>query len=107
MCVCVCLGVCVRGRSTGSTMVGQSLTAPLLPAAPCLLPLRQHVLCEKPWTCNAVEAMAIGRASEDAGYIAVEAFHVLHHPVAIRARAAVGGTIILLTLCLHHHRCTD
>ena len=46
----------------------------------------KHVLCEKPFTCNAAEAVAIQRASEDTGRIAVEAFHVLHHPVARRAR---------------------
>jgi predicted dehydrogenase len=47
------------------------------------------VLCEKPFTNNAAEAMAVQRASEDAGCIAVEAMHPLLHPVAMRSREIV------------------
>jgi predicted dehydrogenase len=54
----------------------------------------KHCLCEKPFANNAAEAMAVQRASEDSGCIAVEAFHPLHHPVAKRARELVlGGAI--------------
>ena len=51
----------------------------------------KHVLCEKPFTNNAAEAIAVQRASEDAGCIAVEAMHPLLHPVAKRARELVLG----------------
>ena len=51
----------------------------------------KHVLCEKPFTNNAAEALAVQRASEDAGCIAVEAMHPLLHPVAKRAREIVQG----------------
>ena len=52
------------------------------------------MLCEKPFTNNAAEAIAVQRASEDSGCIAVEAMHPLLHPVAKRARAIVlGGEI--------------
>ena len=47
------------------------------------------MLCEKPFANNAAEAVAVQRASEDAGKIAIEAFHPLHHPVANRARELV------------------
>ena len=54
----------------------------------------RSVLCEKPFTNNAAEAIAVQRASEDSGCIAVEAMHPLLHPVAKRARAIVlGGEI--------------
>jgi predicted dehydrogenase len=53
----------------------------------------KHVLCEKPLTNNAAEAIAIQRASEEAGCVAVEAFHVLYHPVAARARELARGEI--------------
>eukprot|EP01052_Picozoa_sp_SAG31_P022791 SAG31_NODE_1833_length_7137_cov_2.587667_9_plen_209_part_00 len=54
----------------------------------------KHCLVEKPIANNAAEAIAIQRASEDAGCVAVEAFHVLYHPVAARAAELIkSGSI--------------
>ena len=36
-----------------------------------------HVLCEKPFTNNAEEAMVMQRESEDAGRVLIEAFHTM------------------------------
>lgn len=46
----------------------------------------KHVLVEKPFTNNADEVQAIVAASKASGKIAVEAWHMLHHPLASRTR---------------------
>jgi predicted dehydrogenase len=45
----------------------------------------KHVLCEKPFTANAVEARAVAEAARDSGLVVMEAFHYRYHPFARRA----------------------
>jgi predicted dehydrogenase len=49
----------------------------------------KHVLCGKPLTCNAREAVVIQRAAEDAGKVCLEAFHALRHPMCQRVREMI------------------
>src|SRR5204863_5891093 len=44
----------------------------------------KHVLCEKPFTSNAVEARAVADAAQGSGLVVMEAFHWRYHPVAAR-----------------------
>jgi predicted dehydrogenase len=44
----------------------------------------KHVLCEKPFTNNADEAVEVGAVAERTGKVAVEAFHYRYHPLAAR-----------------------
>ena len=41
-----------------------------------------------------MRGLAVGRASEDSGCVAVEAFHVLYHPVAERSAALIRDGVI-------------
>lgn len=43
-----------------------------------------HVLCEKPFTANAVEAQLVADAAEASGLVVMEAFHWRYHPLAAR-----------------------
>lgn len=43
-----------------------------------------HVLCEKPFTANAVEAQQVADAAEVSGLVVMEAFHWRYHPLAAR-----------------------
>nr|CTQ95796.1 NAD binding oxidoreductase [Kibdelosporangium sp. MJ126-NF4] len=45
----------------------------------------KHVLCEKPFTANAVEARTVADAAESSGLVVMEAFHYRYHPLAKRA----------------------
>jgi predicted dehydrogenase len=49
----------------------------------------KHVLCEKPFTANAVEAEAVAAAAERTGLVVMEAFHYRYHPMAQRMREIV------------------
>ncbi|RTL66968.1 MAG: Gfo/Idh/MocA family oxidoreductase [Pseudonocardiaceae bacterium] len=49
----------------------------------------KHVLTEKPFASNAVEARAVRDAAAAAGVTIVEGFHYVHHPVALRLRSLV------------------
>jgi predicted dehydrogenase len=55
----------------------------------------KHVLCEKPFTANAVEAgevaAAADRAAAASGLVVMEAFHYRYHPLARRMREIVDG----------------
>jgi predicted dehydrogenase len=51
----------------------------------------KHVLCEKPFTANAVEARAVADAAKACGLVAMEAFHYRYHPMATRMREIVDG----------------
>jgi predicted dehydrogenase len=55
----------------------------------------KHVLCEKPFASNAVEAQEMADAAKASGLVLMEAFHYRYHPLAARMREAVGqlGTI--------------
>lgn len=46
--------------------------------------LRQgkHVLCEKPFTANAEEALAVKAVADETGLVVMEAFHWRYHPLA-------------------------
>ncbi len=53
----------------------------------------KHVLCEKPFTSNAAEAVAVAdaaaEAASDRGLAVMEAFHYRYHPLAHRMREIV------------------
>jgi predicted dehydrogenase len=44
----------------------------------------KHVLCEKPFTANAVEARAVVAAVSSSDRIVMEAFHYRYHPLTLR-----------------------
>jgi predicted dehydrogenase len=44
----------------------------------------KHVLCEKPFTANAVEARLVAGAAKDSGLVVMEAFHYRYHPLVAR-----------------------
>jgi predicted dehydrogenase len=44
----------------------------------------KHVLCEKPFTANAVEARAVTAAVSSSDRIVMEAFHYRYHPLTLR-----------------------
>jgi predicted dehydrogenase len=51
----------------------------------------KHVLCEKPFTANADEAVAVAAAAERTGRVVMEAFHWRYHPLAARMLEVVGS----------------
>jgi predicted dehydrogenase len=53
----------------------------------------KHVLCEKPFTSNAVQARVVAEAARtsDARLVVMEAFHYRYHPLAHRMREIVDG----------------
>lgn len=51
----------------------------------------KHVLCEKPFTNNAVEAEQVAAVADRTGLVVMEAFHYRYHPLAQRMRALVEG----------------
>lgn len=53
------------------------------------LAAEKHVLCEKPFTANAVEARAVAKAVS--GQVVMEAFHYRYHPLAKRMKEIVHG----------------
>ena len=50
----------------------------------------KHVLCEKPFTANAAEALAVADASVRAGKVVMEAFHYRYHPLFARVLELIG-----------------
>ena len=46
----------------------------------------KHVLCEKSFASNAVEAREMAEAADQAGLVLMDAFHYRYHPVFIRAK---------------------
>ena len=50
----------------------------------------KHVLCEKPFTANAVEALAVADAAARAGRVVMEAFHYRYHPLFARVLEITG-----------------
>jgi predicted dehydrogenase len=54
----------------------------------------KHVLCEKPLTANADEAVTVDRAADAAELVVMEAFHYRHHPLAARMREVVDQGLI-------------
>ncbi len=51
----------------------------------------KHVLCEKPFTANMVEAEAVSATAERSGRVVMEAFHYRYHPLAQRMRQIVDS----------------
>ena len=44
----------------------------------------KHVLCEKPFTSNEAEALAVADVARETGLVVMEAFHWRYHPLAAR-----------------------
>jgi predicted dehydrogenase len=54
----------------------------------------KHVLCEKPFTANADEAIEVQRVERRTGLVVMEAFHYRYHPLADRlVEIAQDGTL--------------
>jgi len=53
----------------------------------------KHVLCEKPFTSNALEAKAVGDVAASSGLVVMEAFHWLYHPLAQQMLQVVHGEL--------------
>ncbi|GHO45719.1 Gfo/Idh/MocA family protein [Ktedonospora formicarum] len=51
----------------------------------------KHVLCEKPFASNAVEAERMAQAGQQSGLILMEAFHYRYHPLAARMKEIVSS----------------
>jgi predicted dehydrogenase len=51
----------------------------------------KHVLCEKPFTSNADEAITVAAEAKQSGRVVMEAFHYRYHPLAARMRAIVDS----------------
>jgi predicted dehydrogenase len=55
----------------------------------------KHVLCEKPLTSNADEAVVVAEAAEraasDSGLVVLEAFHYRYHPLAARMKEIIDS----------------
>jgi predicted dehydrogenase len=51
----------------------------------------KHVLCEKPFTANAVQASEVAAAAKASGLVVMEAFHYRYHPLARRMQDVVTG----------------
>jgi predicted dehydrogenase len=58
----------------------------------------KHVLCEKPFTANAVEARSVAAAVSSSDRIVMEAFHYRYHPLTLRTieivRSGELGTLV-------------
>jgi predicted dehydrogenase len=51
----------------------------------------KHVLCEKPFTANAVEAREIADLAAQSDRVVMEAFHYRYHPLALRVEEIVAS----------------
>ena len=51
----------------------------------------KHVLCEKPFASNAVEAERMAEAAQQSGLVLMEAFHYRYHPLAARMKEIVSS----------------
>jgi predicted dehydrogenase len=51
----------------------------------------KHVLCEKPFTSNEVEAREVADAAAKSGLVVMEAYHYRYHPLAERIRDIAHG----------------
>jgi predicted dehydrogenase len=51
----------------------------------------KHVLCEKPFTANAVEAREIADAAAKSNRVVMEAFHYRYHPLALRTEQILAS----------------
>jgi len=53
----------------------------------------KHVLCEKPFTSNALEAKAVSDVAASTGLVVMEAFHWRYHPLAEQMLDVVRGEL--------------
>jgi predicted dehydrogenase len=51
----------------------------------------KHVLCEKPFTANAVEAREIAELGATSDRVVMEAFHYRYHPLALRIEQIIAS----------------
>jgi predicted dehydrogenase len=51
----------------------------------------KHVLCEKPFTANAVEAREIADVAAKSNRVVMEAFHYRYHPLALRTEQILAS----------------
>ncbi len=51
----------------------------------------KHVLCEKPFAMNAIEAQAMVAAEAQSGRVLMEAFHYRYHPLFLRIMEIIGS----------------
>ncbi|MBI3690690.1 MAG: Gfo/Idh/MocA family oxidoreductase, partial [Mycolicibacterium aromaticivorans] len=51
----------------------------------------KHVLCEKPFAANAIEAREIADLAEQSGRVVMEAFHYRYHPLALRIEQIIAS----------------
>jgi len=51
----------------------------------------KHVLCEKPFTANAAEALEIAQLAAGSDRVVMEAFHYRYHPLALRVEEIVAS----------------
>ncbi|MEU7742761.1 Gfo/Idh/MocA family oxidoreductase [Nonomuraea sp. NPDC049158] len=54
----------------------------------------RHVLCEKPFTCNAAEAELIAKEAAESGLVVMEAMHYRYHPLIGRAMELLDEGIL-------------
>jgi predicted dehydrogenase len=54
----------------------------------------KHVLCEKPFTANAVEGAEVAAAADASGLVVMEAFHYRYHPLAQRVLDIVASGVL-------------
>ena len=54
----------------------------------------KHVLCEKPFTSNAAEALTVAAAAERSGLVVMEAMHYRYHPLVRRMAALLADGAI-------------
>jgi len=54
----------------------------------------KHVLCEKPFACNAAEAEEMARVARETGLVLMEAMHSRHHPLFARAAEIVASGVL-------------
>jgi predicted dehydrogenase len=73
----------------------------------------KHVLCEKPLTSNAAEAVAVAEAADGSGLVVMEAFHYRYTPLMRRVLGLIGdGAIgavrqVRVSLCFPLPRFSD
>ena len=51
----------------------------------------KHVLCEKPFTANAIEAREIAELAANSDRVVMEAFHYRYHPLTLRAEEIIAS----------------
>jgi predicted dehydrogenase len=54
----------------------------------------KHVLCEKPFTSNAAEAVQVATAAEESGLVVMEAMHYRYHPLVQRLTSLLADGAI-------------